>query len=610
MLRENMPSLSRIADRRAIVIVVVFCIAAGVLPIVFAAVLSFCSLDPNGAFHFGSLDGYRALVGGGRLGEVRKILLRSAVVTLVTMFIAVPAAFWVARVRRKGIQTIILVILVAPWLVSDMLRAFGWQLLLSPDGPVGTALSFVLGVDHSLNLRYRFSAVLFGLVSSMLPAGVLSVLAAIPDRDRTEWLAAAELGRPRHTFALMAFGRARLGVFLGACFVFVLSSFSSAEARFLDGPTQTSVQTVAASLANDGVPSLLAFGSALVGFVLLACVAAVSAYFLLARPVRPRKRGERAPTPQAPLSLECSGNHAIVTIFAATLDAAARYLPPCAVFTAAVLCSSPLLAVSVEAFRQLGPAGMHWTFGNFQLMLSSDQLVQALLNSLGVAAAVALIATTMAFLLSLVVWDRAMQRWVVVVLTSLVLLPGDSYAISLFQMLKVFGRAQGGWALVVLAHVLWSVPFATGTLVLANRRLGVHTLQAALEYGNGPIEVIIRFVGRINLGRIAGVAALAGTLSLNEYVRSSYLGASLVTVSNEVHGRLTSGLLPENRGVFAAEFLIVGVSIIAVIMTIALLQSKRLPALSARVPPSSVGGRGNYIDPGDNVETPLGHRLG
>ena len=141
-------------------------------------------------------------------------------------------------------------------------------------------------------------------------------------------------------------------------------------------------------------------------------------------------------------------------------------------------------------------------------------------------------------------------------------------------MLRVFGRAEGGWGLVILAHVLWAVPFATGTLILANRRLGEHALQAALEYGNGPIEVIIRFVGRINLGRMAGVAVLAGTLSLNEYVRSSYLGASLVTVSNEVHGRLTSGLLPENRGVFAAEFLIVSLSMIALVVTLALLNQE------------------------------------
>ena len=159
--------------------------------------------------------------------------------------------------------------------------------------------------------------------------------------------------------------------------------------------------------------------------------------------------------------------------------------------------------------------------------------------------------------------------------------------------------------MVVLAHALWAVPFATGTLILANRQLGEHALQAALEYGNGPLEVIVRFVGRINIARIAGVAVLAGTLSLNEYVRSSYLGASLVTVSNEVHGRLTSGLLPENRGVFAAEFLIVSISMIALAMTVALVGRKRS---AGRVALSQIR-RGSETESGA-VRAPLGKVAG
>ena len=604
---RHRPSLNRIADRRTIVTALILCLVAGILPLLWGVVLSLCSVDSNGAFHLASLDGYRALAGGGRLGEFRKILSRSAVVTLVTMLIAVPTAFGVARIERKRLQTALIVTLVAPWLVSDMLRGFGWQLLLAPDGPMGTALAFLLGADHAPDLRYRFSAVVLGLVSSMLPVGVLSVLAAIPDQDRTEWLAAAELGRPRHVFGLMAFGRARLGVLLGACFVFILSSFSSAEARFLDGPTQTSIQTVAASLANDGVPSLLAFGSTLVGFVFFLWLAAIVGYLSVSRLARQR-RGQRNLSASPVLFPARTGRHFISGSLASLLDVAARFTPRFAIGLSVVLCVSPLLAVSAEAFRQSGAHGMYWTFGNFGLMLSSSQLVEALVNSFSVALAVGCISTVIAFLLSLVVWDRSLQRWVIVLLLASVLLPGDAYAISLFQLLKVFGRSEGGWALVILAHVLWAVPFATGTLILANRQLGEHALQAAMEYGNGPLEVIIRFVGRINLGRIAGVAVLAGTLSLNEYVRSSYLGASLVTVSNEVHGRLTSGLLPENRGVFAAEFLIVSLSMIALVLTLALLETSEP---DGRFPGAAVSGsnRGASGKTASNLRAPLGQRL-
>ncbi len=568
MLRQR-PSLSRIADRRTIATTLGLCLAIGIFPLLLGLLLSFCSFDSNGAFHLASLDGYRALIGGGRLGEFRKILSRSAVVTIITMAIAVPTAFALARMRRKRLRTALLVSLVAPWLVSDMLRAFGWQLLLSPDGPVIRVLGLFIGMGQTPNLRYRFGAVVLGLVTSMLPVGVLSVLAAIPDQDRNEWLAASELGRARHVFGLMVFGRARLGIVLGIFSTFILSTFSSAEARFLDGPTQTSVQTVAASLANDGVPSLLALGSGLIGFVLLLCVVGMVAYYAIRRPFRLRTVG-----PDAPLCLRLPAKRrtsVISKVSGELFDTVARMTPPLAVWLSVSLCISPLAAVAAEAFRQVGPHGMYWTLSNFGLMLESSELIEALLNSFAVAFAVGCIAAVIGFILSLVVWDRPLQRWVAILLLASVLLPGESYAIALLQTLKVFGRIDGGWALVILAHALWAVPFATGTLVLANRRLGENALQAAMEYGNGPLEVVVRFVGRINITRIMGAAMLAGTLSLNEYVRSSYLGASLITVSNEVHGRLTSGLLPENRGVFAAEFLIVGLSLIALVTTIALL---------------------------------------
>ena len=232
----NSPSLSRIADRHLILGGMIFCVAAGIVPLLASIALSFCSVDAASSFHLGSLEGYRALFQGGRLEELRKILLRAGTATLFTMLISVPAAYWIARLKRVETQTIVLALLITPWLVSDMLRAFGWQMLLAPDGwPVGKVWSLLTAADSPIELRYTTTAVVVGLVSAMIPAGVLSVLAAVPDPNRTEWLAAAELGKPRHVFELITLGRARPGILLGTCIVFVLSGFASAEPRFLDG---------------------------------------------------------------------------------------------------------------------------------------------------------------------------------------------------------------------------------------------------------------------------------------------------------------------------------------------------------------------------------------
>ena len=568
-------SLNRIAERRLISFTVGLCVVGGGLPLVVALILSFCSIDSNNSFSFGSLDGYRAVFAAGRIEELVKILVRAVTVTAVTMLISVPSAYWLGNMQRTSIRYIILTLLVTPWLVSDMLRAFGWQLLLSPVGPVSKAWSLLTGLGPLEGLRYNFSAVIIGLVSAMLPAGVLGVVAALPNRDRTEWLAATELGRPHHVFAIFAFGRARPGIVVGVCIVFVLSCFASAEPKYLDGPTQTSIQTVAASLVNDGVPALLAFGTLLWVFALCSCVVAAAAYGLHAHPRR-SVRGPNQPIPP-PFSgsLQAPSNQLLHGIFSRLLDVSARVVPPLAGIASITLCCAPMLTVAAEAFWQPSPSGGRWTLENFQQLLSSEHLIEAIGNSAVVAGVVAFFATAIAFILSLAVWNVSLQRWVLVLLAALVILPGDAYAISLVQLLKLFGNAQGGWVLVVIAHVLWAVPFATGTLMLANRHLSENVLQASLEYSNGPLAVILRVIGRINIGRIAGVALLAGTISLNEYIRSSYLGGRLLTIGNEVHGRLAAGLLPHNRGVFAAELLVFAISIEAVIVTFAIVQSRQ-----------------------------------
>jgi spermidine/putrescine transport system permease protein len=567
-------SLRRIADRRITLVAAIFCMAVGILPLMGALVLSFCSLDPKGSFHFGSMGGYRALIEGGRLDEYCKIVLRAAAVTLVTMFISVPTAYWIAKIKRAGTQIVIMTLLVGPWLVSDMLRAFGWQLLLSPIGPISTLWGFITHMGPLQGLRYNFGAVTVALISSMLPAGVLSTFAALPDRSESEWLAADELGQTRHSFALMALGRARVGILLGSCFVFILSIFSSAEARFLDGPTETSIQTVEASLVNDGVPALLAFGTILVATILFVSLMAVIVYVVLDKLARSRPSRNASRIAPISISLRSSRGYRLQHLMAGVLDTAARYGPSLLGLISITLCSLPLIAVAAEAFLQPSPSGMYWTTMNFRLMMSSDSLQEAITNSLVVASIVGCIAVIIGFVLSLTTWDTVSRRWVLLMLAALILLPGDSYAISLLQILRVFGVTEGGWVLLTLAHVLWALPFAAGTLLLANRQLDEHVLEAALEYGNGPMEVISRIIGRIQFWRIAGAALLAGTLSLNEYSRTLYLGAALLTVGNEVHGQLTSGLEPQDRGIFAAEFIISLISISTVLLVLVLIRSR------------------------------------
>lgn len=237
-------SLGRMATRPATFAAGMSLLVLGLAPLMAAVVFSFTALDGD---HLG-LEGYRVVLDPARVVEVSQVFFRAAIATSIAVTLGVPTAFQVRQLKNQSVQLLLLALMLAPWLVSDMLRAFGWQLALSPAGLVNGAWTLLSGRAPIEGLRYNHAAALVGLVSATLPTSVMSTFAALPRTDSSEWRAARELGSPGHIFRLMTLGRARLGVAFGTCMTFLLCLFASAEPQFLDGPTRSSMLTIASSL--------------------------------------------------------------------------------------------------------------------------------------------------------------------------------------------------------------------------------------------------------------------------------------------------------------------------------------------------------------------------
>jgi spermidine/putrescine transport system permease protein len=566
MVRSNrLTSLQRIADARLLAPAMIVCAFLAIGPLVAGVLFSFGVSTNEQSTSIWTLEGYRQVLTAGRLTEFSLVMARAVAVTVLAGLIAVPTAYWIAQ-RRQFVQLVVLAGIVTPWLVSDMFRAFGWQLLLSPTGPISDAWNFLTGEGHLEDLRYNFGAVTLGLLSATLPAFVMSVFAAIPEIARSEWSAAAELGNEWNKFTLIAFGRAKFGILFGTCAVFVLSTFASAEPRFLDGPTLVSVESMASSLANSGVPALLAFGT----LIWVTVFGAVACAIVVSHQIGKHLAHDRGIASTIGVSQSISSDRVSVAgrNLGPALSIAAHVVPLLTTVLTLGLTVIPLAVVSLDAFRRPTVGGNQWTLANFLSLFRSEDILAALANSGRLALVVSCAAAALGFVMSLVAWDSRLRRWMLAIMATLALVPGDVYAISLVQLLKLCGLRESGWPVLAVSHVLWALPFTTCALLLANQHLSKHVLESALEYSKGPISVVWRIVARINVGRIAGAALLAGVLSLNENVRGSYLGGGLVTISNEVHGRLMSGMLPENRGVYAAELLVTVLSLSAALLVI------------------------------------------
>jgi len=109
-------------------------------------------------------------------------LQASLIVTAVTLLLAFPYAYLMVRTPSAALRKLLLVALFLPFFIGQVVRAYGWLIILGNQGMVNDALGLV-GVAP-LRLLYNYPAVLFGLVQYMLPFAVLMLapaLTAIPE---------------------------------------------------------------------------------------------------------------------------------------------------------------------------------------------------------------------------------------------------------------------------------------------------------------------------------------------------------------------------------------------------------------------------------------------
>ena len=118
-----------------------------------------------------------------------------AVASLVSLVIAYPAAYFVARFagRRKGI---FLVLLIAPFWISYMMRMLAWIDLLQTNGYVNKVLSFV-GLGSPDWLGGHWYTVILGLVYGYIPYLILVLYAGLDRIDQSLIEAGRDLGLGR-----------------------------------------------------------------------------------------------------------------------------------------------------------------------------------------------------------------------------------------------------------------------------------------------------------------------------------------------------------------------------------------------------------------------------
>lgn len=205
------------------------------VPLAMTLVLTFYRFDPASgpiaAFQFGNYADVLAS------SYYQTIFLRTfgiaAITTLLCVAIGAPEAYVLSKMRDPWRSAFLLVIL-APLLVSVVVRAFGWSMLLGTAGIVNQAFGLIgLG---PYKLEYTTFAIVIALVHVMLPFMVIPVWTALQKLDpQTEQAALSLMASPATTLRRIVLPQVMPGVLSGSLMVFGLSASAFAIPGLLGG---------------------------------------------------------------------------------------------------------------------------------------------------------------------------------------------------------------------------------------------------------------------------------------------------------------------------------------------------------------------------------------
>jgi spermidine/putrescine transport system permease protein len=217
-----------------------------------------------------------------------KSVQMSLIVSAITVVLAYPLAYFLALSGTKR-KYVLLLLLIAPFLTSYLLRVLAWKVILGDQGVINTFFTWVgiTDADHPISqLLYSRFAVILVLIYIWLPFVALPIFVSLENLDRRMLEAATDLGASR----LQAFLRVTLplslpGVVAAFLFVFIPTLGEFVTPSLVGGVTGYMYGNQIVDLFSTGFPDWQT--GAVLSIFLLGIVAALTVVF--ARFLQPKQ---------------------------------------------------------------------------------------------------------------------------------------------------------------------------------------------------------------------------------------------------------------------------------------------------------------------------------
>lgn len=148
----------------------------------------------------------------------------SILVTFLTLLIALPVAFYITKVVKPRFQGFLTLLLLLPFWVSEMVRVYGWMILLRESGVINHFLLRFGILNHPVEMLYRDATMILGLVYTCMLFMVVPLISTLDSLDNSLIEAAYDLGGNLWSIWFkIIIPHAKPGIVSGSIIVFMLT---------------------------------------------------------------------------------------------------------------------------------------------------------------------------------------------------------------------------------------------------------------------------------------------------------------------------------------------------------------------------------------------------
>ncbi len=153
-----------------------------------------------------------------------RTFLMSVTATAITLAVAFPIAYYIAKIARGKTRNMLFLACLLPFWVSELVRVFGWMILLRETGVLSSILVSMGVLNQPVEFLYNDVIVMIGLVYTSILFMVVPLISSLDSLDDSMIEAGYDLGGSTLTILReIVVPHAMPGIVAGCIVVFMLS---------------------------------------------------------------------------------------------------------------------------------------------------------------------------------------------------------------------------------------------------------------------------------------------------------------------------------------------------------------------------------------------------